>query len=90
MQRSSLIYGITLGLMCIAIVVVGVLILRKRAMIVPVQVSVPTSQRKPPAVNSPQPRPITSYQPERSFQPSDPIPEYPQEALTEKPVENPQ
>lgn len=73
MERKNIIYGIILGAMVAAILVVAVLILRKRAEIsLPFQFkpSVEAESRLPPGT-----RPIGSYTPERPWQEGDaPIP----------------
>ncbi|MBU1907811.1 hypothetical protein KKF59_01615 [Patescibacteria group bacterium] len=73
MERKNIIYGIILGTLITAIIVVGVLILRKRAEVsLPFQTksSVEAETQLPPGT-----RPIESYTPERPWQEGDaPIP----------------
>lgn len=89
MDRRTLIYGSVLGVLCVAIVVVVVLILRKRATVIPIQTIPIVQQQKTKADTSPPVKMITSYTPERPFQPGDPIPKYPDTLLTEYPEETP-
>jgi hypothetical protein len=72
MEKRNVVYWIILGALLVALVTVGILILRKRASPVVVPIVQPSGSGTPTA-KPPGSKPLDSYTPERPFQPGDPI-----------------
>lgn len=67
MEKRNFIYWLILVVMCIGLIIVGTLILKKRAAII-------TSPKVKPAVQANDTKPIDSYIPDRPWRKGDPEP----------------
>jgi hypothetical protein len=81
MERKNVIYGIILGPLVVALLVVGVLILRKRSEVGSMPVGV-TESLLPPGT-----RTIESYKPERPWQEGDAPIQMEERQIIELPIE---